>query len=101
MAALVRSQIPADIDTFEKMITYCAMALQDATNGQSVNVIAGEQQQPMAACNRAVLADGVNRFCIQVYIPWDGVIGTNGTSKPWMAAKAIVTAAPNPNFFAN
>jgi hypothetical protein len=101
MPALTRALIPSDIGTYEQMLAYCAMALHDAANGLKTNVLAGEQQQPTAACNLAVLADGVTYFCIQVYIPQDMVVATNANSKPWMAAKMIVTASPNPNFQSN
>jgi hypothetical protein len=101
MPALNIADIPSNINTYERLVVWAAQALQDASNGQSVNVIANQAQQPRAAANLAVLADDVPNWCLQIYIPCIIADLNDPNEKTWMAAQSITSATPNVNFTSN
>lgn len=101
MPTLDLSNIPSNINTVERLAVWCAQVLQDAANGQSVNVIAQQAQQPRAAANLAVLADDVPNWCLQIYIPCVIADLNDPDEKTWMSAQLITSATPNTNFLSN
>jgi hypothetical protein len=101
MTAFAVSAIPSSINSLERLIVWCGQAMQNAQNGQTVNVVAGEQQQPYASVSTSVLANGDTHFIVNAYVPFDLNDLNSPTQKTWMAAKDVVSAQPATNFLAN
>jgi hypothetical protein len=101
MTAFNLADIPSNINTLERLITWAGQAMQSCSNGLTVNVTANEAQQPYASVNLAVLANDVPHFLVSVYIPYDVADLNDPEEKTWMAAKDITTATPHINFLSN
>lgn len=101
MAALNRANIPASINTYERLAVWVTQCLQSMSNGQEVNVLAGQESLPLAQCQFAVTADNVPRALLQIYLPidYDALNATN--AKTWMAAKDISGAQPHTNLLSD
>lgn len=94
MTALALASIPSAINTYERLAFWVAQVLQDTTNGLEVNVIKNEGPVPRCQVQLAKVADGTDTAIVSLYIPvdWDVINAT--TSKSWMAALDVATAAP-------
>ena len=101
MAALVLSEIPSQINTYERLATWALQCLQSIGNGVEVNVIAGAQSVPMAQCQSTVTADNVDRFILTAYIPLDRDALNSPSQKTWMAAIDISQSQPHTNLLSN
>ena len=101
MAALTLSEIPSNINTYERLLVWAAQCCQSLSNGQQVNVLVNQASQPMAQVQVAVTADNVDRFIVTCYLPMDRDELNSATEKTWMAALDISEAAPNSNLLSN
>lgn len=101
MAALTLSNIPSNINTYERLAVWAIQCCQSIANGQEANVIAGAESVPTAQCQVAVTADNTDRFVLTAYIPLDRDELNSGTEKTWMAAKDIALADPHSNLLSN
>jgi uncharacterized protein YjlB len=101
MTALALTEVPSDINTYERMLVWCAQALSSAANGKTVNVAPGEANQVQATVNHAPLADDRTYFIVNAYIPYDVGDLNSSAQKTWMAAQDITNAAPHVNFNTN
>jgi hypothetical protein len=95
VTALSLASIPSSINTYERLALWVAQCLADTTNGLSVNVIANEGSVPRAQVQISKIADGTDTAIISLYVPinWDEM--NSSSSKTWMAAQDVSTAAPN------
>ena len=101
MTALNLQQIPSNINTYERLLVWCAQALSDIANGQVVNVTQNEPSQPMVQVALNVLANNQDTFIVSAYIPVDYAELNNQNQKTWMATKDISSATPHTNFLSN
>lgn len=101
MAALTLSEIPSDINTYERLAVWAIQCLQSSANGVEVNVIQNEPGVPIAQAQLAVTADNKERFVLTAYVPCDMDEINSPTAKTWMAAQDVSTAAPHENLLSN
>lgn len=95
MAAFVPANLPSNINTFERLLVYAAMALQSAANGQTVSAVQGEGAQPTCQVQVATIADNTGRFVVSAFVPCGFDELNNPSAKAWMAAQAVTASAPN------
>jgi hypothetical protein len=98
MPALNLSNIPPTISTFEELLVYAAMAVQNSVNGATVNVQRNEAPQPRCIAGLAPLADGTYSWCLTAYIPCDQNALASPAVPPWKSAQLVSTAAPSSSF---
>jgi len=101
VAALTLSEIPSNINTYERLAVWALQCCQSIGNGVEVNVIAGAESIPMAQCQTAVTADNVDRFILTAYIPCNRDAMNDPAQKTWMAAKDISLSQPHANLKSN
>lgn len=101
MTALSLSSIPSGINTYERLALWVAQCLQDTTNGLAVNVIQNEGNVPRCQVQLSKIADGTDTAIVSLYIPVDWAVLNSTSSKTWMAAEDVSTAAPNSVFLSN
>ena len=101
MAALTLSEIPSDINTYERLLIWAAQCCQSIANGQQVNVLVGQASQPQAQVQVAVTADNIDRFIVTSYIQLDRDALNDANAKTWMAAIDIAESQPHSNLLGN
>ena len=101
MAALTLADIPSNINTYERLLTWAAQCCQSIANGQQVGVIVNQAAQPTAQVQVAVTADNTDRFIITAYLPLDRDALNDAAQKTWMAANDIAENAPHANLLSN
>jgi hypothetical protein len=101
MTALNLANIPNSINSYERLLMWCAQALQSTTNGLQVNPVAGDGPVPAASVQIAKIADNTDRAIVVVYLPIDFPALNSPTAKTWMAASDMATAAPHSNMLSN
>jgi hypothetical protein len=101
MTAITLSDIPSNINTYERLAVWAVQSLQSIANGQEVNVAANQASQPIAQCQIAITADHENRFILTAYVPYDLGALNDPAQKTWMAAKDISLATPHANLLSN
>ena len=101
MSALTLANIPSDINTYERLLTWAAQCCQSIANGQQVNVVPNQTSVPTAQVQVAVTADNEDRFIITAYLPIDLAQLNSGDAKTWMATKDIAASAPHANLLSN
>lgn len=101
MTALNLANIPSNINSYERLATWAIQALANINGAQEVNAVEGVGLVPIAQCQVAKTADGVDRFVLSAYVPLDFAALNSPSQKTWMAAEDIGTAAPHVNFLNN
>lgn len=101
MAALTLSEIPSNINTYERLFVWAAQCCQSIANGQQVGVLVNQAAQPTAQVQVAVTADNVDRFIVTGYIPMDRDWLNDANNKTWMATLDISENAPHNNLLSN
>jgi hypothetical protein len=101
VSALQLANIPSSINTYERLAVWVMQCLQNTSNGDEVNVVDGGGSQPTVQVQLGFTADGVYRFILSGYIPCDQAELNAATSKTWMSANDISTAAPHQNLLSN
>ena len=101
MAALTLSEIPSNINTYERLLTWAAQCCQSIANGQQVSVVVNQAALPTAQVQVAVTADNTDRFIVTCYMPLDRDALNDPDQKTWMATKDIGTNQPNENLLSN
>jgi len=101
MAALDLTDIPSNINTFERLLSWAAMCVQSLGNGAEVNVVTNAESLPLCQVSVNVTADGVDRFVVQAYLPIDRDALNDPDEKTWMAAQDVATAQPHVNLLSN
>ena len=101
MTTLNRANIPAAINTVERLMVWCAQVLQNTSSPDRVVVESNEPAQPRCVVNQAVLANNEPTFCVSAFIPLELSALNSSSAKTWMSAKEISTAAAHSNFNAD
>ena len=101
MAALTLSDIPSNINTYERLLVWSAQCCQSIANGQQVNVVPNASSVPTAQVQVAVTADNEDRFIVTCYVPMNRDDLNSADEKTWMAAEDIAQSAPNSNLLSN
>lgn len=101
MTAFTTANIPAAINTFERLAFWVAQVLQDTTNGLAVNVIQNEGSVPRCQVQLSKVADGTDTAIISLYLPIDYDALNSASAKTWMAALDVSTATPNAVYLTN
>ena len=101
MAALTLSEIPSNINTYERLLVWAAQCVQSSANGKQVNVISGAASTPAAQVQTAVTADNKERFIITAYLPLDADALNSADQKTWMATEDLSQSAPHENLLSN
>lgn len=101
MSALVPSSIPSSINSYERLMLWCAQCLQSTTNGLQVNAVTGEAQVPAAQVQITKTADNVDRAICIVYLPVDVNALNSASAKTWMAAQDLSSTTPHTNMLSN
>lgn len=101
MTALSVGSIPSGINTYERLFIWAAQCCQSISNGQEVNVLENQGNQPMVQVQLYRTADRVDRMVVTAYIPYDFALLNDPNQKTWMAAKDISAAAPHVNMLTN
>ena len=101
MTALTLSEIPSNINTYERLLVWAAQCCQSIANGQQVAVIVNQAAQPTSQVQIAVTADNVDRFIITSYIQLDRDSLNDPDQKTWMAAVDIGENEPHTNLLTN
>lgn len=101
MTALSLSEIPSDINSFERLAFWVIQCLQNTSNGEEINAVQGEGSVPIAQAQIAKTADGRDRAILVAYVPIDFAALNDPDAKTWMAAQDLSNAAPAAVFLAN
>lgn len=101
MSAFVSGNLPAAINTYERLAFWVMQALQDASGSLTVNVIPNEPPVPRVQVQLAKTADGADTAILTAYVPVDWAAINSPSAKSWMAALEISTAAPNAVYNSN
>ncbi len=101
MAALTLSEIPSNINTYERLFVWAAQCCQSIANGKQVAVLVNQAAQPTAQVQLAVTADNVDRFIVTGYVQLDRDAINDGNQKTWMAAQDISDNDPHANLLSN
>ncbi len=101
VTVLALSAIPSSINSYERLLAWCAQAMASAANGKTVNVFQGEAQQQQVSVSFTTLADDKTYYAITAYVRADLSDIASPTLRPWMAAQDVVTATPHANFAGN
>ena len=101
MAALTLSEIPSNINTYERLLGWAAQCCQSISNGTQVSVITNAAAVPQAQVQVAVTADNVDRFIVTAYVACDVDALNDANNKTWMAAEDIGQNQPNTNLLSN
>jgi hypothetical protein len=101
MTALALSAIPSNINSYERLLVWCAQAMSSAANGKTINVFNGEAQQPQVSVSFSTLADDQTYYVATAYVRANLADIANPDQKPWMAAQDVVSASPHVNFVGN
>ena len=101
MAALTLSEIPSNINTYERLLVWAAQCCQSISNGTQVSVITNAAAVPQAQVQVAVTADNVDRFIVTAYVACDVDALNDANNKTWMAAEDIGQNQPNTNLLSN
>ena len=101
MSALTQSEIPSDINTYERLAVWACQCLQSIANGKQVNVVAGTTSTPIAQVQLAKTADNVDRWVLSAYLPVNYDEVNSADAKTWMATLDISESAPNSNLLSN
>ena len=101
MTALNLSEIPSNINTYERLFVWAGQCLQSIANGAQVNVLANTPPEQEAQVQTSVIADNTPRFIVTAYVPLDQAALNDATNKTWMAAEDISEAQPNANLLSN
>ena len=101
MAALNLSNIPSNINTYERLLVWAAQCLQSVANGEEVNVVVNEPAQQTCEVRIAVTADGRDRFIVAAYVPMNRNALNDPAQKTWMAALDVANTAPHANLLTN
>jgi hypothetical protein len=101
MAALSLSEIPSNINTYERLAFWVIQCLQNISNGEEVNAVQGEGSVPIAQAQIAKTADGRDRAVLVAYVPIDFAALNDPDERTWMAALDISNAAPAAVFLGN
>jgi len=101
MAALTLSEIPSDINTYERLLVWAAQCCQSIANGQQVAVLVNQAAQPQSQVQVAVTADNVDRFVVTAYVALDRDALNDANAKTWMAAEDISENQPHSNLLTN
>ena len=101
MTALTLSNIPSDINNYERLAVWAMQCCQSIANGQQVSVIVNQAALPTAQVQVAVTADNADRFILTAYVPLDRDALNDGNAKTWMAAKDISNNQPHENLLSN
>ena len=101
MSALTLSEIPSNINTYERLLVWAGQCCQSIANGKEVNVVAGSTSTPIAQVQVSKTADNVDRLIVTAYLPVDYDAINSGDNKTWMATMDISDADPNNNLLTN
>ena len=101
MSALTLSEIPSNINTYERLLVWAGQCCQSIANGKEVNVVAGSTSTPIAQVQVSKTADNVDRMIVTAYLPVDYDAINSGDAKTWMATLDISDADPNQNLLTN
>ena len=101
MTALVLSEIPSSINSFERLAFWVIQCLQNTSNGEEINAVQGEGSVPIAQAQVAKTADGRDRAILVAYVPINYAALNDPEEKTWMAAQDLSNAAPAAVFLAN
>ena len=101
MSALTLSEIPSNINTYERLLVWAGQCCQSIANGKEVNVVAGSTSTPIAQVQVSKTADNVDRMIVTAYLPVDYDAINSGDAKTWMATMDISDADPNSNLLTN
>ena len=101
MAALTLSDIPSNINTYERLLVWAAQCCQSIANGSQVAVLVNQAAQPQAQVQVAVTADNVDRFIVTSYVELDRDALNDASNKTWMAAVDISQNQPHQNLLEN
>tara|TARA_B100000519_G_C14220640_1_gene427362 strand:- start:114 stop:419 length:306 start_codon:yes stop_codon:yes gene_type:complete len=101
MAALTLSEIPSNINTYERLLVWAAQCCQSIANGKQTAVLVNQAAQPTAQVQVAVTADNVDRFIVTSYIELDRDSLNDANQKTWMAAMDIGDNEPHTNLLSN
>lgn len=101
VAALTLSEIPSNINTYERLAFWVVQVLQNISNGEQINAVQGEGSVPIAQAQISKTADGRDRAILVVYLPLDFPALNDPEQKTWMAAQDLSTAAPAAIFLEN
>lgn len=98
MTVLDRTKIPPAINTYERVLAWAAMSMQNILNGKEVNVVANNGADQQCLTNYVRGADGKLYVQVVAYLPYDEPTLFSPSSKPWMAVVDVATAAPHANY---
>ena len=101
MTALVLSEIPSAINSYERLAFWVIQCLQNTSNGEEINAVQGEGSVPIAQAQVAKTADGRDRAILVAYVPINYAALNDPEEKTWMAAQDLSNAAPAAVFLSN
>jgi len=101
MATLNLSDIPSNINTYERLAFWVAQCLQNISNGETINAVQGEGSVPIAQVQIAPTADGRDRAIVVMYLPIDFPALNAPDQKTWMAALDLGSSQPATVFMEN
>ena len=101
MTALVLSEIPSAINSYERLAFWVIQCLQNTSNGEEINAVKGAGSVPIAQAQVAKTADGRDRAILVAYVPINYAALNDPEEKTWMAAQDLSNAAPAAVFLSN
>ena len=101
MTALTLSEIPSNINTYERLLCWAAQCVQSSANGKQVNVTSGAASFPACQVQTGITADNTERFIVTAYLPLDSNALNSADQKTWMATNDLSEAEPHENLLSN
>lgn len=88
----VPANIPAGIDTFEKLVLWAGLVLQQSCGTRECIEIEGARPEKIAQCPQFTDANDILRVSVRLSIPMDRSVYSDRTKKYWCFANTMVDA---------
>ena len=97
MALLARTQIPAGINSIERLCLWACFCYQYICAGGQVKTQENSPMEQKCQVSQVILADGLQYFQAVCYFPIDVIDLYDGSKKPWIAAKDVANTSLHAN----
>jgi hypothetical protein len=98
MATLTRTNIPASINTYERLMFWLAQVLKSLTGNTKRNIYWNAAPEPLCSINMLTGEDGVDYIQVIAYLPYSVTDLNSKTARTWMAAQELSNATVHANF---
>jgi hypothetical protein len=98
MAVLNRSNIPASINTYERLFFWLAQVLKFLAGNAARNIYYNAEPSQLCSVNLVTGQDGIDYVQVVAFLPYDATELNSKTARTWMSAEDISSASVHANF---